>query len=104
MMTRPEIRSEIDWLSLALEEKVPYFGICLGAQMMVHQLGGTVSPHKDGLVEIGYHPVKATKAGEQLLAPWPDYCFQWHSEGFTLPTGARALATGDRFATSGLYL
>jgi GMP synthase (glutamine-hydrolysing) len=93
----PENKKEISWLSVALEEEVPYFGICLGAQMMVRHLGGEVRRHKDALVEIGYHPVEATKAGTKLLGDWPDHCFQWHSEGFTLPTGSTALASGTRF-------
>ncbi len=93
----PEIKSEINWLTLALEQKVPYFGICLGAQLMVRQLGGEVKPHKKGLVEVGYHPLKATSAGTQLLPDWADKYFQWHKEGFSLPTEAVSLATGQRF-------
>ncbi len=93
----PEIRKEISWLTHALEEKVPYFGICLGAQMMVHQLGGQIRPHREGLVEIGYHPIAPTKAGKALIPRWPDHCFQWHNEGFSLPDGAAQLATGARF-------
>jgi GMP synthase (glutamine-hydrolysing) len=93
----PEIKKEIDWLTLALQEKVPYFGICLGAQMMIRQLGGKVSLHKKGLVEIGYHPVEATQEGKKLVNEWPDRCFQWHKEGFDLPSGTVALAKGRRF-------
>ncbi len=93
----PEIKNEINWLTLALEQKVPYFGICLGAQLMVRQLGGEVKPHKKGLVEVGYHPLKATSAGSKLLSDWADRYFQWHKEGFSLPSGAVSLATGQRF-------
>ena len=93
----PEIKNEINWLTLALKEKVPYFGICLGAQLMVRQLGGEVTRHKQGLVEIGYHPLQATKAGTQLFSDWSDHYFQWHKEGFSLPVGAELLASGHRF-------
>lgn len=93
----PEMRNEIDWLTLVLEQKVPYFGICLGAQMMVRQLGGIVSPHKEALVEIGYHSISATTEGQNLFHGWPDHCFQWHNEGFSLPKGAVTLAEGTRF-------
>ena len=93
----PEIKKEIDWLSLALKQKIPYFGICLGAQLMVRQLGGEVTRHNQGLVEIGYHPLQATKAGTQLFTGWSDHYFQWHKEGFSLPAGADLLASGQRF-------
>jgi len=93
----PEIKSEIDWLALALQENIPYFGICLGAQLMVRQLGGTVTPEKNGLVEVGYHPVRPTSAGRQLTSQWSDKYFQWHKEGFSLPSGAVQLASGERF-------
>ncbi len=94
----PEVIHEIDWLSLTLKQKKPYFGICLGAQMMVRQLGGEVRAHKRGLVEIGYHQIEPTKAGTDFLAPWPKKCFQWHKEGFSLPSGTVKLAGGLRFA------
>ena len=93
----PEIKREIDWLTRALSQKLPYFGICLGAQMMIRQLGGTVAPHKKGLVEIGYRPVEPTPLGKQLVADWPQRFFQWHGEGFDLPAGTKALAHGQRF-------
>ena len=93
----PKVRSEIDWLALVLEQKIPYFGSCLGAQMMVSQLGGVVKRHEKALVEIGYHPIKATIAGKKLISNWPERCFHWHNEGFSLPTGSVALATGTRF-------
>ena len=33
------IKQEIDWLAVPLREEKPYFGICLGAQMLAKQLG-----------------------------------------------------------------
>lgn len=91
------VEKEVHWLDLVLERQLPYFGICLGAQMMIRQLGGEIKPHKNGLVEIGYHTIKATNAGSDRIEKWPERCFQWHSEGFSLPAGATALATGERF-------
>jgi GMP synthase (glutamine-hydrolysing) len=90
------IRREIDWLEVPLKEKVPYLGICLGAQMLALQLGAQVSPHPEGRAEIGYYPLRPTPEGERL-GPWPDHAYQWHREGFGLPRDATLLAEGEDF-------
>jgi GMP synthase (glutamine-hydrolysing) len=91
------VRAEIDWLAVPLKEQAPFLGICLGAQMLVRQLGGVVSAHHAGEVEIGYYPIKATEAGRNLLKDWPGAVYQWHREGFDLPAGTELLATGKSF-------
>ena len=92
------VRREIDWLAVPLRENKPFLGICLGAQMLVRHLGGTVDMHPEGRAEIGYYPLHATEAGRRWLAPvggeWPDTIYQWHREGFSLPAGAELLARG----------
>jgi GMP synthase (glutamine-hydrolysing) len=90
------VRREIDWLAVPLREEKPYFGICLGAQKLVRHLGGNVTLHPEGCVEIGYYPLHATKAGEAMM-DWPKMIYQWHREGFDLPAGAVRLAYGDVF-------
>ena len=98
----PWIAREIDWIGVPLKEGKPFLGICLGAQMFAKQLGGEVSPHPGGHVEIGYYPVKPTPEGEELrLGPWPAHVYHWHREGFTLPHGAERIATGDTFENQG---
>ncbi|MBS9475987.1 glutamine amidotransferase [Ancylobacter radicis] len=96
------VRSEIDWIGVPLREGKPYLGICLGAQMLARHLGASVSRHPEGLVEIGYYPIRATAAGAALLGgdsdtPWPDHVYHWHNEGFELPDGAQLLAEGEAF-------
>ncbi len=92
------IRRETDWLAVPLRERKPFLGICLGAQMLARHLGGSVFCHADGHVEVGYYPVRPTKAGLDLCETWPSYMYQWHREGFDLPPGATMLAEGDAFA------
>ena len=87
---------EIDWLSVPLSENRPFLGICLGAQMLVRHLGGTVAPHEEGLTEIGWYPLQATDKGRALL-DWPDMVYQFHREGFDLPDGAELLASGQSY-------
>jgi len=90
------IRREIDWINVPLKENKPFLGICLGAQMMVRTLGGRVSPHPEEHVEIGYYPIRPTQAG-QTLGDWPSHVYQWHREGFDLPSQATLLAQGEVF-------
>jgi GMP synthase (glutamine-hydrolysing) len=91
------IRREIDWIAVPLREQKPFLGICLGAQMLVRQLGGTVYPHPQGRVEIGYYPIRPTTAGREVAEAWPDHVYQWHREGIDPPRDAELLAEGDEF-------
>jgi GMP synthase (glutamine-hydrolysing) len=92
------IRREIEWLSVPLKERKPFLGICLGAQMLARHLGARVCFHPEGLVEIGYYPLRVTAAGRSVCEDWPSHVYQWHREGFDLPAGAQLLAEGDTFA------
>ena len=90
------VRRETEWLKVPLRENRPFLGICLGAQMLVNHLGGKVEGHGDGLVEIGWYPLKATEAGEALMQ-WPEMVYQFHREGFSLPKDAVLLATAKAY-------
>jgi GMP synthase (glutamine-hydrolysing) len=91
------IRREIDWIAVPLKENKPFLGICLGAQMCARQLGGRVFRHPEGQAEIGYYPIRPTQAGLAVVAAWPERVYQWHREGFDLPSGGVLLAEGDTF-------
>lgn len=91
------VREEIDWCGHCLKQEVPFLGICLGAQMLVRALGGSVTAHPEEHAEIGYYPLYPTEAGNSLLSDWPHMIYQWHREGFELPTGGTLLATADLF-------
>jgi GMP synthase (glutamine-hydrolysing) len=91
------IRREVAWLSVPLKERKPFLGICLGAQMLAHHLGGRIYTHPDGHAEIGYYPIRVTDVGLSVCDPWPEQVYQWHREGFDLPQGAELLAEGDTF-------
>jgi GMP synthase (glutamine-hydrolysing) len=90
------VRRETDWLAVPLAEEKPFLGICLGAQMLVNHLGGEVRSRNDGGVEIGWYPIEATEAGRSLM-DWPDMVYQFHREGFSLPSGATLLAGADAY-------
>ncbi|MEE9375345.1 MAG: glutamine amidotransferase [Rhizobiaceae bacterium] len=91
------VKRETDWLAVPLKENRPFLGICLGAQKLVRHLGGEVNFHPNGQVEVGYYPLHPTPEGESLLSDWPKMIYQWHREGFDLPSGATLLAKGDAY-------
>ena len=88
------IRTEIEWIGIALKESAPLLGICLGAQMLAIQLGAKVDFDPEARAEIGYYPIVATEDGKRI-GPFPDHVYQWHREGCELPAGARLLATSN---------
>lgn len=90
------IKREIDWISVPLNEEKPFMGICLGAQMMAVNLGARVGAHPEGYVEHGYYKIRPTAEGAAML-DWPGHVYQWHREGFALPTGSTLLAEGEYF-------
>ncbi|EPE95823.1 glutamine amidotransferase [Rhizobium grahamii] len=90
------VKTEINWLDVPLREKRPLLGICLGAQMLVRQLGGKVQANADGSTEIGWYPLRPTEKG-RLLMHWPRMVYHFHREGFDLPRGAELLAEGDTY-------
>ena len=92
----PYLHEESAWVQKVLDAKLPYLGICLGAQLLAKVLGAEVKRHPQALEEIGYYSVYATEAGEGLF-PEQMKIYQWHNEGFTLPAGAVLLARGDDF-------
>jgi GMP synthase (glutamine-hydrolysing) len=95
------VQREIDWIGVPLRENKPFLGICLGAQLMVRHLGQKVYAHPDGKVEIGYYPLLATPCAHAFWkrcgTNFPSHVYQWHREGFDLPTGAELLASGGDF-------
>jgi GMP synthase (glutamine-hydrolysing) len=93
--------AELPWLSgeksairSVVEAGTPYFGVCLGAQLLAASLGAHVYP---GVApEVGVLPVSLTEAGrsDPVFAGLPREfaTLQWHGDTFDLPKGAVLLA------------
>ena len=64
------ILREIEWIGVALKEKAPFLGICLGAQMLALHLGANVGFDPQERAEMGYYPLQTTPQG-QRLGPQP---------------------------------
>ena len=56
----PYLRDEARWIEHCLKKDIPALGLCLGAQLLAHVLGGPVAPHGDGVQEFGLYEIKAT--------------------------------------------
>jgi GMP synthase (glutamine-hydrolysing) len=88
---------EEEFLREVLVERVPVFGVCLGAQMLARAAGAKVGPAREP--EIGWYGVELTEVGraDPVLGvlPSPATVFQWHSYTFELPAGATELARSE---------
>ena len=79
------IHREVAMLQLALDEGVPLFGICFGAQAITMALGGHVEPSPS--YEIGWYHYDLQHP-RIAAGPW----FTWHGDRCLLPPGATELA------------
>lgn len=79
----------------AAEDGKAVLGICLGSQILARAFGATnlLGTHR----EFGWHAIHLTQdaADDPVLSTVSDGfpIFQWHSDNFTLPTGAVRLAS-----------
>jgi len=90
------VKRELVFAEQCLKQGTPYFGICLGAQILARVLGASVQPHDKEIKEVGFHRVDPV-AGHHDFLDTPLTVMQWHSEGFELPLGTQRIATGDEF-------
>jgi GMP synthase-like glutamine amidotransferase len=82
----PWIDTALERFRSAVERNVPVLGICFGAQAFAQALGGEV--RRAPATEMGWREVETDDAVAVPRGPW----FMWHSDTFTLPSGARELA------------
>ena len=90
------IKNEIDWIGQVLQSEVPFLGICLGAQILVKYLGCKVEKNPKEFSEIGFYKIQPTENGIKMFQS-QDVFYQFHTEGFELPSGCELLAKGDIF-------
>lgn len=83
------VEAESALMGEARRRGVPIFGICFGAQMLAHSLGGSVQRAKRP--EVGWLEVLAPSAWEPLAGTW----MQWHADVFSAPADAEVLALSD---------
>jgi GMP synthase-like glutamine amidotransferase len=85
-----ELEPEAALLRDAVARDLPVLGVCLGAQLLAHALGGTVTRRPRRLVAwTPLEPLPAA-AGDPLLGALPagGMALNWNEDGFEPPPGA----------------
>ena len=90
------IKNEIKWMKNVIDSKIPFLGICLGAQILAKYLGCEVVKNKNDLAEIGFFEIKPVGEGNQIFKN-QNIFYQFHTEGFDIPITCQLLAKGDIF-------
>lgn len=89
---------EKDFIRRAVRAGLPYFGICLGAQLLARALGAAV--YKAPCEETGWDLVDRESEVPDAVFPRELgdklQVFQWHSDTFDVPDGAVRLHRGER--------
>jgi GMP synthase-like glutamine amidotransferase len=83
-----EVAAETALVREAHRRGTPVFGICFGAQMVAHALGGRVE--RSATPEIGWLHVDSD-VDAIGTGPW----MQWHSDRFSVPPGFAELARSE---------
>jgi GMP synthase-like glutamine amidotransferase len=95
----PFLEQEKHFVRQWINKRNPIVGICLGAQLIAHVLGGRV--YKGPQEEIGWYDVVLTEEGKRdpCLKSFPMLfpVFQWHGETFDLPDNTVPLATAHDY-------
>ena len=96
----PWLTEEKEALGDAVRAGMPYWGVCLGVQLLAASLGARVYPGPEP--EVGLLPISMT--GEARSdpvfgeAPHELVTLQWHGDTFDLPEGAVRLASSPAYA------
>jgi GMP synthase (glutamine-hydrolysing) len=90
----PWLRIEKAVIAEAVRAGTPYWGVCLGVQLLASSLGARV--YQGEAPEVGVLPVEVTEEGraDPVFADLPPSfpTLQWHGDTFDLPEGAVRLA------------
>jgi GMP synthase-like glutamine amidotransferase len=91
----PWLVDEKRWVAEAVRAGKPFFGACLGAQLLASALGASVYPLAQA--EVGLLPVIRTQEGvaDAVIGGLaePLVTLQWHGDTFDLPEGGVLLAS-----------
>ena len=99
------LREEIDFLKRAIGNQISIIGVCLGAQLIAHILGGKIErlkdqSNKENKPELGWSEISSIdeKCNEEisLRIKEPLRVLHWHGDRIILPPQAQLLASSTR--------
>lgn len=95
----PWLTAEKRLIAAAVRDGTPFFGICLGVQLLAASLGARV--YAGETPEVGLLPVELTDEGRRdpVFGELPQglITLQWHGDTFDLPAGAVRLASSSAY-------
>ena len=95
----PWLTAEKQLIAEAVRTGTPFWGVCLGVQLLASSLGARVYPGE--APEVGILPVSLTPEGREDPVfgrlPTDLLTLQWHGDTFDLPEGAIRLAGSDAY-------
>jgi GMP synthase (glutamine-hydrolysing) len=94
----PFLKHELRIIEQRLAADKPYFGICLGTQLMAAALGAKVYKGSAG-PEIGWFDLAVTDEanGTGLEVFNGQKIMQWHGDTFDFPQGAKLLGSSEKY-------
>jgi GMP synthase-like glutamine amidotransferase len=96
----PWLTEEKQLIAEAVRAGTPYWGVCLGVQLLAASLGARV--YAGPAPEVGVLPVTLTAEGraDEVFGGLPGELetVQWHGDTFDLPAGAVLLASSPAYA------
>lgn len=99
----PWLTAEKALIRDAVHAGLPYFGACLGVQLLAAALGARV--HPGPAPEVGLLEVQLTEAGGRdpvaSILPASFTTLQWHGDTFDLPEGAVSLFSSPAYPNQG---
>jgi GMP synthase (glutamine-hydrolysing) len=98
-VAHPWLVEEKRFIREAVQGGTPFWGSCLGVQLLAASLGAKVFTGETP--EVGVLPVYPTDAAAEdpvfAGVTWPRPTLQWHGDTFELPLGATLLATSPAY-------
>jgi GMP synthase-like glutamine amidotransferase len=95
----PWLEDEKRLIADAVRAGTPFWGVCLGVQLLAAALGARVYPGPEP--EVGLLPVTPTEEGRAdpvfTTLPAELVTLQWHGDTFDLPDGATRLASSPAY-------
>ena len=95
----PWLRDEKRLIRDAVTAGKPYWGVCLGVQLLAASLGARVYPGPEPEVGLLHVERTAEARADPVFADAPDelVTLQWHGDTFDLPEGALRLARSPAY-------